>query len=210
MIGILGGTFDPVHHGHLRVALEVRQRLHMESVHLIPSARPPHRGEPQASAELRFQMLQVAIVDTEGLLADDRELRRPGASYMVDTLAELRAEKPQQPLALILGMDAFRGLHHWHQWQKLIEFAHLVVVYRPETSIPIEPEIQQFLVKYQTRKPKRLRQQLSGRVLLQEIPALTVSSTRIRMQVANGENPRYLLPDASLALITQHQLYMKA
>lgn len=208
MLGILGGTFDPIHHGHLRLALELRERLGLERVHLLPSAQPPHRNQPVASAEWRLRLVQAALADTPGLLADDRELHRAGPSYMVDTLAELRNEYPQQTLCLILGMDAFMGLAGWRRWQQLTDYAHLVVVRRPNTLAPLSAEMQAFQRHHQADSAARLRQQPNGLLWMQEIPSLHISATEIRTQLKTGANPRYLLPDSVLALIQTHQLYM--
>jgi nicotinate-nucleotide adenylyltransferase len=206
-IGILGGTFDPVHHGHLRLALELYERLGLAEVRLVPSARPPHRQQPSASAEQRLAMLRAAVGKTPGLRVEDRELRRPGPSYMFDTLSEIRAEAGRVPLCLLLGMDAFMGLPGWHRWRELIELAHLVVVRRPNTVSPLEPTMREFLTTYQARHEDELRGGEAGRILIHEIPALTVSATEIRTMLATGRNPRYLLPDAVLAVIEREQLY---
>ncbi len=131
MIGIFGGTFDPVHFGHLRPALEVQQALGLDEVRFIPAGQPPHRDMPHATAPQRLSMLQTAIEDQPGFAADEREIQREGPSYMVDTLALLREELGQIPLCLILGYDAFLGLPAWHQWHRLIELAHLVITHRP-------------------------------------------------------------------------------
>jgi len=207
MIGILGGTFDPVHHGHLRVALEIHARLKLDKVHLVLSARPPHRDSPSASPQQRLAMLQAAVVGEEALIADDREMHREGASYMVDTLQGLREEYADTPLCLILGMDAFRGLPRWHQWEKLVDLAHLVVVQRPNTSTPMTSIMRQFLAQYQVDLPEQIFQSPAGTIFMQQVPALTISATKIRMLIANGSNPRYLLPDTVLDLIESQRLY---
>ncbi len=207
MIGILGGTFDPVHHGHLRVALEIHALLGLVKVHLIPSARPPHRDAPSASPQQRLAMLQAAVADEAALVADDRELHRQGPSYMVDTLRELREEYAPAPLCLLLGMDAFRGLPDWYQWEQLIDLAHLVVVQRPDTSTPMTKAMQQFLRQHQVESPEQLWQHPAGTIFMQQVPALTISATKIRMLIANGGNPRYLLPDKVLEFIQTQRLY---
>ncbi|NJO16357.1 MAG: nicotinate-nucleotide adenylyltransferase [Thioploca sp.] len=206
-IGILGGTFDPIHHGHLRVAIELYERLDLAEVRLIPAARPPHRNFPAASAQLRLQMLQAAIVDTPGLIVDDRELHRSGPSYMVDTLSSLREEYPQRSLCLILGMDAFINLPQWYQWQRLITLAHLLVVHRLDTQIPSFSAMQDFLSLHQTNCATHLKKRLSGCIWIEPIPFLNISATQIRYLIAAGKNPRYLLPLAVLDLINTYQLY---
>ena len=135
MIGIFGGTFDPVHYGHLRSALEVKEIFGLSEVRLIPSAQPPHREQPAASALMRLHMLDLAIKNQQGLTIDTRELTRSGASYMVDTLKSLRQELKNEPLLLFIGSDAFNQLKTWHQWQHLFEYAHIVVMTRPGFEI---------------------------------------------------------------------------
>jgi nicotinate-nucleotide adenylyltransferase len=134
-IGLLGGTFNPIHNGHLRLALEIYERLSLTEVRLIPSAQPPHRTIPSVSSELRLEMVQAAIAGVTGLTADDRELQRDGPSYMIDTLISLRAEYPDNPLCLILGSDAFMNLNSWHQSAQIINLAHIIVVRRPNTVL---------------------------------------------------------------------------
>lgn len=206
-IGLLGGTFDPIHHGHLRLALELYERLDLAEVRLIPSANPPHREAPTVSAQLRLEMVQAAIQGVPGLFADDRELRRHRPSYTVDTLTSIREEYPEQPLCLILGMDAFMALSSWYQWERLTTLAHLLVVRRFGTLFTEIHEMQDFLNIHQLHHPDELRQQLAGGVWIEEIPTLTISATQIRDLIATGRNPRYLLPQSVLNLIHTHQLY---
>ena len=136
MICILGGTFDPVHFGHLRPALEVQEALEIPRVHLVPCRLPPHRDLPQASPQQRLELLQLAVAKEPALAIDTRELDRSGPSYMVDTLASLRAERGQQPLCLALGMDALLGLESWYHWRDIAELCHLVVMQRPGERWP--------------------------------------------------------------------------
>ena len=129
-MGILGGTFDPVHYGHLRAAVEVGEALELGEVRMLLSARPPHRPQPPASAEHRFEMLRLATGSRGFLVADDSELRRPGPSYMVDTLAGFRERLGDVSLVLIIGQDAANGLDRWHRWRRLFELAHVAVMHR--------------------------------------------------------------------------------
>src|SRR5204863_186003 len=130
-IGIFGGTFDPIHYGHLRTAFELWQTLKLAEVRFMPSGNPPHRVRTLADAALRVQMVRVAVADQPAFIVDDREVRRAGASYTFDTLTELRRENPERSLCLLLGMDAFLGLPSWHRWRELFELAHVVVAHRP-------------------------------------------------------------------------------
>ncbi len=206
-IGILGGTFDPIHHGHLRLAIELYERLDLAEVRLIPAAHPPHRSLPSASGPLRLKMVQAAISGTPELTVDERELQRSGPSYMVDTLKSLRNEYPHRPLGLILGMDAFMGLPRWYQWQHLITLAHLLVVHRLGTPWHSNTTMQNLLSSHQTHNPDELRNQLLGRIFIAEIPALNISATQIRNLIAKGKNPHYLLPLTVLDIINHHRLY---
>ena len=131
MIGIFGGTFDPIHYGHLRPASEIRRTLNLDALYLVPAANPPHRPSPVATPAQRLTMLELALTEFPELQVDDRELQRGGISYTVDTLRSYRSQYPQAALALLVGTDAFDGIETWHQWQQLPELAHIVVMQRP-------------------------------------------------------------------------------
>lgn len=210
-VGIFGGTFDPVHFGHLRPALELKEQLGLESVHLVPCNIPPHRDAPHATAAQRRDMLQLAIVGEPGLLLDERELARPGPSYMVDTLHSLRQEfGAPRPLCLIIGADAFLGLPSWYHWQELIQLAHIVVAHRPgwvldETSLDLA--LRQLLQQHRLDAVSQLYQAPAGGVLLHSVTPLAISATEIRQRVAAGGSARYLLPQPVWDYIRQHNLY---
>jgi nicotinate-nucleotide adenylyltransferase len=206
-IGIFGGTFDPVHFGHLRPALELLERLSLAEIRFIPCRYPPHRQAPIASPEQRLAMLQLAIAGEPGFMVDERELARSGPSYMVDTLTSLRAEKGSVPLCLILGTDAFRGLPKWHRWVELIELAHFLVVKRPGEPLPQEGELRHFLDGRCICNPAQLGQQPMGFVLPLEITQLEISATQIRSLIRAGRSARYLLPDVIWSYIQMKRLY---
>lgn len=207
-IGILGGTFDPVHHGHLRLAVEMRERLGLDHVRLVPLERPPHRAPPQAGGELRRAMLEAAVAGVPGLVVDDRELRRGGVSYTVDTLLDLRRELGDlRPLCLILGLDAFAGLTSWREWGRIPELAHLALARRPGSPFPRDAELARLVDARRTEDPADLRGQPAGRLVLESFPLLEISSSRIREIVASGGNPCYLLPDPVIAIIRARALY---
>ncbi len=207
-IGVLGGTFDPVHFGHLRSALEVREALGLAQLRLIPCRLPPHRDPPVASAAQRLAMLEAAIAGEPGLHVDRRELDRPPPSYTVDTLRSLRTEfGAQAPLCLLLGQDAFRGVPAWHRWELLIELAHFIVLERPQPPERWPPEVEALLEGRRAADPKRLAECPAGLVLCHRVTQLDISATRIRDLVASGSSPRYLLPDAVWAMILEHGLY---
>jgi nicotinate-nucleotide adenylyltransferase len=204
MIGILGGTFDPVHFGHLRPALEVRQALALDHVRFIPNRVPPHRETPWLDVEQRLALLQTAIEGESGFQLDQRELLREGNSYMVDTLDSLRADFPDQSLCLILGMDAFLGLENWRQWRRLPELCNLVVLCRPGSAWPdAHSQLLHDLPATITRSAGELATQASGRILIQSVTQLDVSSSYIRAEMAQGRSVRYLMPDAVWKQLTK-------
>lgn len=212
MIGIYGGTFDPVHFGHLRTALEVREALHLDEVRFIPCRQPPHRAEPLASPEIRVALLRQAVADEPGFVVDGREIDRPGRSYMFDTLAELRAELRAElgaatPLCLILGEDAFLGLPGWHRWRELTDFAHLVVMTRPGAPAEWPAALAAHLHDRMTADANSLRAAPCGSVWFQPVTALDISATRIRELLRAGRSARYLLPDAVLETALASGLY---
>ncbi len=206
MIGIYGGTFDPVHYGHLRSALEVRDVFGLSEVRLIPSANPPHRKQPAAATQMRVQMLKLAIENQSGFICDTRELDREGQSYMVDTLKSLHQDFPAETLLLFIGCDAFNTLTTWHQWPHLFDYAHIVVMTRPgfETQ-----QLDAFFTARQIFQIKELAQTPTGKLFFQPVTQLDISATAIRNMIAGKKSPGFLLPDAVLNYITQHQLYEK-
>lgn len=207
-IGIYGGTFDPIHYGHLRPALEVLQHLQLAAVRFIPCRVPVHRDAPQVSPEQRFALLRLALADQPGFIADDRELRRATPSYMVDTLRELRTELGAEvALCLLLGSDAFQQLPTWHCWTQLTDLAHLVVMQRPGILPEWPAALQNFIADKLTAQAQHLHQQATGKVLLHAVTQLDISATTIRHHLAAGQAVRYLLPDLALAYIADRGLY---
>lgn len=207
-IGILGGTFDPVHFGHLRLALEVRQHLGLDEVRLTPLSKPPHRDAPVASTEQRMRMLQLAIQDTDGLAIDDCELVRTGTTYTIDTVRLLRDRHPQQPLCLIIGVDQFQKLDTWHEWASLTDYVHIIVVDRPglEAGV-VQPALSKFYNRHMVTDTAAIINTYSGMILKINAPVLEISSTRIRSLVRNGNSIKYLLPDAVISYIEEQNLY---
>lgn len=212
-IGILGGTFDPIHHGHLRLAQEAFEQCRLSEVRFMPSGTPPHRAAPLASAAHRLQMVRLAIQGQPGFAVDEREVQRTDPCYSVDTLAALRAELgSQQPLCLLLGSDAFLQLHSWHQWEQLFELTHMVVMQRP--GRPVGNAMAQadggLRQQYQSRlapSPQLLHESPGGLVVVLDMPQLDISATDIRSRAAQHKNLRYLLPDAVAHYIQINQLY---
>ncbi|MGR9012617.1 MAG: nicotinate-nucleotide adenylyltransferase [Gammaproteobacteria bacterium] len=208
MIGIFGGTFDPVHYGHLRSALEVKDIFGLDEVRFIPCANPPHREQPTASAKMRLQMLRLAIRNQPGLKIDTRELDRyelrQAPSYMVDTLDSLRQEFPDKPLLLFIGTDAFKYLTGWHQWQRLFDYAHVVVMTRPGFKTQ---QLDDFFKARLVIDIKGFAQAGAGKLCFQQVTQLDISATSIRDLIARKQNPGFLLPDAVIEYIKKHQLY---
>jgi len=207
MICILGGTFDPVHFGHLRPALDVQQALEIPCVHLLPCRIPPHRDPPQGSPEQRLELLRLAVADEPALDIDTRELDREGPSYMVDTLESLRAEKGEKSLCLALGMDALLGLQSWYRWREIAKLCHLVVMQRPGRQWPKQGALADLVSKASTGALRQLHERPAGCIFGVPVTQMAVSSTRIRGLLAAGKSPRYLLPDAVLTRIKQEKWY---
>ncbi len=204
MIGIFGGTFDPVHYGHLRAATEVKDIFGLSQLRLIPCAQPAHRMQPLASAVMRVQMLQLAIADHSDFIIDTRELERHGNSYTVDTLTTLRDEFLDSSLLLFIGSDAFQSLTHWYHWQQLFELAHIVVMTRPGYEIP---PLDGFFNSRLTLQRTDLQQKPAGKLFFQTITLLDISATTIRQLIAEQRNPDFLLPPAVIRYIAEQGLY---
>ena len=209
-IGIYGGTFDPIHYGHLRPNLELCEILEMDHVRFIPASVPPHRDEPQTPADKRMEMVSLAIESEPRFILDDREIRRPGPSYMVDTLKSLRQDFPQHPLCLLLGMDAFIGIDQWYHWQELLDYAHIIVSQRPETDFAAKDRwpdsIRAFYQQHNTDR-QTIRQSLCGKIRLEPVTQLSISATDIRKRLKNQQSIRYLVPDPVINLIKYYNLY---
>lgn len=205
---IYGGTFDPVHHGHLRLAIELCDRLGVPNISLVPCHIPPHRGDTGASAGQRLTLLELAIRDEVALRIDDRELQRAGASYTADTLRQLRAELgPEESLVMVVGTDAFAGFDRWREWQMIPELAHIVVVQRPGPALDPDGQPAKLLAEREVSDPARLRERPAGLVLALDPPLLDISATGIRDRIAKGRSPRYLIPDGVWAEIRRQGLY---
>ncbi len=213
MIGVFGGTFDPVHNGHLRIAMDVLDQLSLSCVHFIPCKNPVHRDKPMLAAEQRLHLLRLAIQDQGQFIADDRELQREGFSYMIDTLDSLRNDFPEQTLLLMIGADAFVQFDQWHRWQDILTRAHLVLMQRPglnqsysseSYSATLAEELRQRMVSPATDSPpKRSRnlQQLlakksAGSIICVPVTQLEISASDIRKKLKRGQGIDYLLPES--------------
>ena len=206
-IGIFGGTFDPIHFGHLRTAFELLQALRLNEIRFMPAGSPPHREVKVASPAERYAMVKAAIAGQPGFVVDDREIRREGLSYSVDTMRTLRADFPDHSLSLIVGMDAFLGLPKWHQWRELLELAHLVVAHRPGWRAPSMGPLGELLVDRGTGHIGDLHERRAGCIYIHAVTQLEISSTEVRKLIAAGRDPRYLMPDGVREIIEQTGCY---
>ena len=208
---MLGGTFDPVHLGHLRSAVELREALSLDRVHLIPAKAPPLRGEPRVAPEERLALLRLGIGDTPGLVADDRELSREGPSFSADTLASLREELgPDGRLVMALGHDAFLRLAEWHEPQRLFALAHLVVVDRPDFESPLPAALRELIAGRECEDAETLMARPAGGLLRLRLPSrMAISATELRRRLSTGRSVRYLLPEAVERHILAHGLYRR-
>ena len=195
-MGIFGGTFDPIHYGHLRTAFELLQALRFEEVRFIPCGDPPHRGATFAAAVQRLRMAELAVAGQDGFTVDDRELRRKGPSYTIDTLLTLREEFSDRSLCLIVGMDAFLGLQEWHRWGEILDVAHIIVAHRPGWRAPDIGPLGDLIAELGTHRIDNLHMTVNGRIHIHAVTQLEISSTEIRDLVAAGRDPRFLMPDA--------------
>jgi nicotinate-nucleotide adenylyltransferase len=214
-IGLFGGTFDPIHYAHLRLAEEIADVFELRQVRLIPTAVPPHRDQPAASPEHRLAMARLAAAGNPRLAVDQRELSRAGISYTVDTLTEVRAEVGRTPLGLLMGADAFVKLTTWQRWEELFDLAHIIVARRP--GFPLQklasslasPLHEQYIKRLETQ-PAALKAAPAGKVFTHELTALDLSATALRSLILREASLRYLLPDEVIAYIDEHHLYRES
>lgn len=209
-MGIFGGTFDPIHYGHLRSAFELLEALEFSEVRFMLAGNPPHREATHADGPTRVALVQAAIDGEPRFILDDRELRREGPSYSVDTLLDLRAEFAHRSLCLVVGMDAFLSLPQWHQWREILELAHLVVAHRPGWRAPQSGTLGELLADRGTERVQDLHESRAGRVYVRAVTQLEISSSAIRELVRAGRDPRYLVPDPVRRLLAESGCYHAA
>lgn len=210
VIGLLGGTFNPIHFGHLRMAQELAESLCLDEVRFILSANPPHKTAPDVSAEHRAEMVKLGITNNPIFTFDNRELHRTGASYTVDTLLSLRDELGgQASLILFMGSDAFTKLNTWHRWQDIITLCHIALVQRPlaAKAEPLPQLLDTFLHNHYTENADDLRESSAGFITMQAITPLDISSTAIRNNLQLKKSVRYLMPDNVIDYLESYQLY---
>lgn len=205
---IFGGTFDPIHNGHLRLAVELRERLGVPRVALMPCHIPPHREQPGTSSDDRLHLLELAIGNEPGLHIDPRELGRSGASYTAESLRQLRKELgDHEPIAMVVGTDSFASFHKWQDWQSIPDLAHIIIVNRPGVDLDPDSEAGQLLVERQAKEAAELEASPAGLCFRMDLPLLAISATGIRDRIRSGRSPRYLLPDRVWEEIQARQLY---
>ena len=208
LVGVFGGTFDPIHIGHLRIAVKAFESLRLSQLRFIPSYLTPGRAAPTASASARLAMIEAAVAGQPGFIADGREVARGGPSYTIDTLIELRTEWPSTPLCLLLGMDAFLSLSRWHRWREIFDYAHVVVAHRPGWSVKPDSPLGEVLVDRSTGNTRELHELPAGRIhITKDWTQLQISSTAIRQMVLSQRDIRFLVPDAVHRMIKDDPCY---
>ncbi|OMH34038.1 nicotinate-nicotinamide nucleotide adenylyltransferase [Motiliproteus sp. MSK22-1] len=204
----MGGTFDPIHNGHLRTALEIRQLLDLNEVRLIPCHIPVHREQPGSNAQQRLEMIRLAVEGEAGLSVDDREIQRSEPSYTINTLESLRQELGQQTsISMVMGMDSFLTLSSWHRWDEFLELAHILVVQRPGWEISLGHHLEDWCRRYSVQSPESIRSTPCGCLLMHRLTPVDISATRIRELIRTNQSPRYLIPDQVWKHIREQGLY---
>lgn len=207
LLGILGGTFDPIHNGHLAIVHSLENALPFEHIQLIPCKVPPHRIQPLANPTHRLKMLQLAVKGQPKLVINEIELNRPGPSYTVDTLRQLNSEWPHHALCLIMGMDALLQLNRWHQWPDILQLAHIIAVNRPNYELTQEDWLKAVLKTHQIAEWKQLTANRNGKIFFHNIPPQTTSATKIRDLLQRYQSIIPEVPESVGRYIKEHHLY---
>jgi nicotinate-nucleotide adenylyltransferase len=206
-IGILGGTFSPIHYGHLRPARQILTQLDLAQIRLMPSHRPPHKEAPGVCSTQRAQMTELACAEIPGFSVDLRELNRDEPSYTAVTLQHIREELPNTPLCFLMGMDSLLSFKRWYHWPQILERCHLVVSVRPGWQLDETADIADLLAQRQTTDINQLHHTPAGLIYLAEIEPQDISSTQIRQLIEDGKSTDALMPKAVRQYIDQHGLY---
>ncbi|MFT4993022.1 MAG: nicotinate-nucleotide adenylyltransferase [Paraglaciecola sp.] len=206
-LGIFGGTFDPIHIGHIQPVMEAADQLSIQQIALIPCHIPPHKNAATTSSEHRLAMVKLVCQQYPLFFPDGREIKRDKASYSTDTLKELRRLHPMTPLCFFIGMDSLLSLPTWHNWQELFELCHFVVCQRGGQRQCFSPQISQLLKERQVTAPDEIRNSLAGHIIIADINAVDISSTKLRARLAKHQCVDGLIPKPVLNYIQQHGLY---
>lgn len=207
-IGLFGGTFDPIHKGHIAIANELIHALELHAMHFIPNKEPMHRHKPKASAEHRLAMVRIATARNPKFIVNDVEMRRPGPTYTIDTLTQIRNQIPNQPLCLILGKDVFSSMNTWHEWENIPALVHLVIINRPGVPLSYDPWMKTLLKEHETNNIRKLCLKPGGYILQHEIEPMMISATEIRKKLKAGKDVSNEVPTEVLRYIQQHRLYI--
>lgn len=207
LTGILGGTFDPVHYGHLKSARYVMRQAGLDELRLVPGHQPVHRDQPVATAEQRLTMLRLALEEFPEFVIDERELRRGGPSYTYDTLDDMHRENPGTYLCLLIGLDAFKGFTGWYRWQQILQLAHVLVMIRPGYGLTSQDDVSALLQQHSVASAAELRVQPAGGILLIQVPAEDISATAIRERFRRNQSVHGLLPSPVEHWLRQHPVY---
>lgn len=203
----MGGAFDPVHLGHLHSAWEIMQIVKLSQIQFIPCKQSVHKSPAAATPEQRYAMLQLATEPIPTFIVNDCEIIRDTQSYMIDTLIHLRRQYAEQSLSLLMGTDTFMSLPTWHRWQELLDYAHLIIMQRPGYPLTPSNQLKHLLIKHLANDVHQLHSLRHGKIYIQSITELNISSTQIRIQLGIHSPPHFLIPENVLAYIQQHQLY---
>ncbi len=204
---LIGGTFDPVHYGHLQPGLEVAESIGADEIRLIPNRQPPHRNRPQTPERARLDMCNLAAKVDSRFVVDERELKRDSWSYTADSLIELSKEEQTRPLCFTMGIDAFLHFDQWHRWQELLKYAHLIIMSRPGYEAKFNSSLSAYIEQHKTKALDDIKRKLNGHIYFVATSELMISSTTIRQRLANDLNCRCLMPNKVYDYILDNDLY---
>ena len=207
-IGIFGGTFDPIHNGHLRIALEALEELSLSAVHFVPCGQSPLRSEPAATNDIRLKMVKAAVEAEPRFIMDAREIKRGGPSYTYDTLTTLRDGYKESSMCLILGMDSFISLPRWYRWEELIDLAHIVIAHRPGWKAPTEGLLGGFVKEHLAESSQEAVTKREGSLFVLPVTQLEISATKLRSSIRLGADPKFLVPESVRAIIKETECYV--
>jgi len=205
LLGIYGGTFDPVHYGHLRPVRETCEALELSEVRFVPAPRPPHRPTPMASAEDRLTMVRLALEDEPVFVLDDCEFQRNTPSYTVDTLRAIHKEAGDSTLCLLIGADSLLGLETWHKWDQLFDLCHIIVMARP--GYPLDTSSLPWLQSRLCKDKQELNTRSKGCVYIHAVKEQPISATAVRKAVAEGKPINDMVPASVADYIIKEKLY---